>query len=150
VPDGAEFGSPEFWEAFKAETVDSRMKEAQHRFASTLHVLASAIKKLQMVSEEGQGTRVYRGLSGLDVRQFLVSLGFAEKGFMSATKSLEVALEYSGAKQGRAGTVLAMDLSAADKGAGLELFSQYPTEAEIVLNACRLLELLFHPYIGLM
>ena len=52
------------------------------------------------------------------------------------TKNMDVALEYSGAKQGKVGTVLAMDLSAADKGAALELFSQYPSEKETIFNAC--------------
>ena len=131
-----EFGSDRFWEAINAETVEDRMKEAGHKFASTLHVLASAVKKLQKVSTGGQGTRLYRGLGGLDIRDFLKSLGFAEKGFMSATENMDVALEYSGAKQGLVGTVLAMDLSAADKGAALELFSQYPSEKETVFNAC--------------
>ena len=66
----------------------------------------------------------------------MASVGFAEKSFMSTTESLEVALEYSGAKQGGVGTVLAMDLSEADKGASLQLFSQYPGESEMLFNAC--------------
>ena len=136
VPEGVEFGSTEFREALNARTVEDRMAKAGHKFASTLHVLASAVKKLQTVSEAGQGTRVYRGLGGLDVREFLASVGFAEKSFMSTTESLEVALEYSGAKQGGVGTVLAMDLSEADKGASLQLFSQYPGESEMLFNAC--------------
>merc|ERR1719238_1924807 len=59
---------------------------------------------------------------------------------MSTTESLEVALEYSGAKQGGVGTVLAMDLSEADKGASLQLFSQYPGESEMLFNACSYVE----------
>ena len=142
VPEDVEFGSDDFWKAFNAETVARRMEEAGHMFASTLHVLASAVKKLQKVSTDGQGTRVYRGLGGLDVRDFLVSLGFAEKAFMSTTKNLGVALEYSGAKHGKVGTVLAMELSEANKGAALVLFSQYPGEQETLFNACAYLEAL--------
>ena len=55
---------------------------------------------LQGISKEVAGTRLYRGLGGLDVHDFVASRGFAEKAFMSTTKSLKVALEYSGVKQG--------------------------------------------------
>jgi hypothetical protein len=43
---------------------------------------------------------------GLDVRPFTTSSGFTETAFMSSTRELSVALEYSGVKQGKAGTVL--------------------------------------------
>jgi hypothetical protein len=44
------------------KTVADRMKKAGHRFSSTMHVIASGIKKLQIIAEEGQGTWRFRGL----------------------------------------------------------------------------------------
>merc|ERR1719210_1183559 len=60
---------------------------------------------------------------------------------MSTTKSLEVALEYSGAQKGN-GTVLAMEMSEVDQGAILQEFSQYPGEEETLWNACSYMEAL--------
>ena len=87
-----------------------RMDSAGHKFSSTIHCLVSAVKKLQRLNTGVQGTWLYRGLGGLDVRDFISSNGFTERAFTSTTKSLEVALEYSGAKKGMAGAVLAMDV----------------------------------------
>ena len=126
-----EYASERFWQLLAMKTVASRMEAAGHRFASTMHVLASGIKKLQIIAEDGQGTCVFRGLgkhfaplftslylsvvkylthlyspAGLDVRPFKSSQGFTESAFMSTTGSLEVALDYSGVKQGKAATVL--------------------------------------------
>jgi len=57
-----EYASERFWQLLAMKTVASRMEAAGHRFASTMHVLASGIKKLQIIAEEGQGTFVFRGL----------------------------------------------------------------------------------------
>jgi hypothetical protein len=43
---------------------------------------------------------------GLDIRPFKASQGFTESAFMSTTGSLDVALDYSGFKQGKDATVL--------------------------------------------
>lgn len=51
-------------------------------------------------SENVQGSRLYRGLGGLDIRDFVKSRGFTERAFMSTTKSLKIAMEYSGIKDG--------------------------------------------------
>jgi hypothetical protein len=44
--------------------------------------------------------------AGLDIRPFMASKGFTESAFMSTTGSLDVALDYSGVKQGKTATVL--------------------------------------------
>ena len=121
---------------FEAVTVEERMREAGHKFANTLHLIASFVKKLQGLSDDKQGTRLYRGLGGLDVRDFIIGKGFTERAFMSSTKSLQVALEYSGIKTGHVGTVLAMEVSAVDNGAEVVEFSQFPGEKETVWNSC--------------
>jgi hypothetical protein len=57
-----EHASERFWQLLAIKTVASRMEAAGHRFASTMHALASGIKKLQIIADEGQGTWVFRGL----------------------------------------------------------------------------------------
>jgi hypothetical protein len=65
-----EYGSPEFWKLLGKKTVADRMKKAGHKFSSTMHALASAIKKIQGIAEDGQGTRLYRGLGKLLTQRF--------------------------------------------------------------------------------
>ena len=67
-----EYGSEEFWKLLGAKTVADRMKKAGHKFSSTMHALASAIKKIQGIAEDGQGTRLYRGLGKLLTQLFTV------------------------------------------------------------------------------
>ena len=134
-----EFQSAEFWEQLKSVHVSDRMKEANHLYSSTIHCLASAIKKLQRISKLAQGSRLYRGLGGLDCSEFLESIGFTEKAFMSTTDSLQVAIDYSGVQQKHVrdyASVLAIDIAEVDKGADIGPFSQYPKETETVWNAC--------------
>ena len=105
APAGVVFGSDDFWRHVNSVSVSERMDQAGHRFASTLHCVASAIKKLQQVSTDVQGKRLFRGLGGLDLRDFRTSPGIVEKGFMSCTASLGCALEYSGVREGKIGSV---------------------------------------------
>ena len=69
-----EYGSEEFWKLLGAKTVADRMKKAGHKFSSTMHALASAIKKIQGIAEDGQGTRLYRGLGKLLTQRFTTFL----------------------------------------------------------------------------
>jgi hypothetical protein len=57
-----EYACNRFWQLLSMKTVADRMKKAGHRFPSTMHVIASGIKKLQIIAEEGQGTWLFRGL----------------------------------------------------------------------------------------
>ena len=68
-----EYGSEEFWQLLGTKTVADRMKKAGHKFSSTMHALASAIKKIQGIAEDGQGTRLYRGLGKLITPLFSTS-----------------------------------------------------------------------------
>ena len=136
VEAGIEFGSDDFFSQWKAKDINAWFKRSGHRFTNTIHALASAIKKLQAIADDAPATRLYRGLGGLSVREFLASLGFADKAFLSTTKDRDVALEYSGVKQGGVGTVLCIETSATTNGAVIVFFSQYPGEKETVLNAC--------------
>ena len=136
VEAGIEFGSDDFFSQWKAKDINAWFKRSGHRFTNTIHALASAIKKLQAIADDAPATRLYRGLGGLSVREFLASLGFADKAFLSTTKDRDVALEYSGVKQGGVGTVLCIETSATTNGAVIVFFSQYPGEKETVWNAC--------------
>ena len=136
VEAGIEFGSDDFFSQWKAKDINAWFKRSGHKFTNTIHALASAIKKLQAIADDAPATRLYRGLGGLSVREFLASLGFADKAFLSTTKDRDVALEYSGVKQGGVGTVLCIETSATNNGAVIVFFSQYPGEKETVWNAC--------------
>jgi hypothetical protein len=74
VPASVEFGSPEFRNLLGKENVADRMKKAGHKFSSTMHALASGIKKIQSTAEDGQGTRLYRGLGKLITQLFITSV----------------------------------------------------------------------------
>ena len=76
----------------------------------------SAVQKISRVTKLPDGLKLYRGLGGLTdlPDSFFVEdesgcRGFAEWGFMSTTSQREVALQYSGLRQGRPkATVLVM------------------------------------------
>ena len=81
-----------------------------------------------------EGLRLYRGTGGkMELPESLYRAdrhgcrGYMEYGFMSTTASREIALQYSGAKEGRP---LAMVLETAcdgvNRGACIADFSQYP------------------------
>jgi hypothetical protein len=65
VPFDVESKSDAFWEHLKKVSVTSRIDKAGHKFSSTMHALSSGIKKIQGIAEDGQGTRLYRGLGKL-------------------------------------------------------------------------------------
>ena len=134
APD-TEFASDEFWAQWKAGDINAWVERSGHKFANTIHALASAIKKLQVLAAQEPSIRLYRGLGGLDVAKFAASLGFTDRAFMSMTKDRGIALEYSGVHKGLVGTVLCIETSTTNNGAVLLRFSQYPEEEETVWNA---------------
>ena len=140
VEAGIEFGSDDFFSQWKAKDINAWFKRSGHKFTNTIHALASAIKKLQAIADDAPGTRLYRGLGGLSVREFLASLGFAEKAVMSTTKDRDIALAYSGVKQGGVGSVLCIETSSTNNGAVIVFFSQYPAEEETAWNPCSFIQ----------
>ena len=112
--------------------------EGGNLFPTTIAVLASCVQKLARVVKIPEGTVFYRGLSRL------VELpdaffrpdrqgrrGFAEWGFLSTTQSKEIALMYSGVRdaggdRSRMPMVMVLRSSAVDRGASIQVFSQYP------------------------
>ena len=74
VPSDVESNSDAFWEHLKKVSVTTRIEKAGHKFSSTMHALSSAIKKIQAIAEDGQGTRLYRGLGKLLTQLFITSV----------------------------------------------------------------------------
>ena len=74
VPSDVESKSDAFWEHLKKVSVTARIDKAGHKFCSTMHALSSGIKKIQGIAEDGQGTRLYRGLGKLTTQLFTTSL----------------------------------------------------------------------------
>ena len=111
--------------------------EGGNLFATTIHVLVSAVLKLSRGARLREGMLLYRGLGGLvelpdgffraDARG---CSGFAEWSFMSTTGDKTVAVLYSGVKEQRpVPTVLVMATSAVDRGACICEYSQHPQVA---------------------
>jgi hypothetical protein len=124
VAEGVEFASNEFWDQFNAKKIDAWVEHSGHKFTNTIHALASGIKKLQGLAAKEPSTRLYRGLGGLRVDEFVKSCGFADNAFMSTTKDRKTALEYSGVNKGFVGTVLCIETSTTNNGAVIKEFSQ--------------------------
>jgi hypothetical protein len=106
-------------------------------FSTTIAVLSSAVQKISRVACIPEGTRFYRGLDRM--MELPDSFfrpdeqgrrGFAEWGFLSTTQEMKVALKYSGVKLDGDGRpmpkVMVMEASAVDRGASVQVFSQYP------------------------
>ena len=110
-------------------TVQERCERAQNTYTSVIHCLVSGVKKLQQTGGRMRGW-LYRGLAGGQLPASFHWKGFAEWAFMSTTKSLKVAIEYSGASDGHGATVLRVEASDVDGAASVKEFSQYPGEEE--------------------
>ncbi len=122
------------------EEVFAELKAAGNLFATTIHVLVSAIIKLSRQTKFPEGTRLYRGIGGriaLPARFCRADpqgrKGYVELGFMSTTSDRATALQYSGVNEARpAPTVLVIEVQALDRGASIKEFSQYPGEEEVL------------------
>jgi ankyrin repeat protein len=119
-------------------------KVGKNLFPTTIFVLVSAINKLSRCADIPRGTLLYRGLGGtLEFPDSFTradpkcktpdALGFLEYGFMSTSADRNVAVQYSGAKEGKpkAG-ILQIHPNAVDRGADISGFSQYPAEREFL------------------
>ena len=79
----------------------------ERRYTTTIHAIASALKKVARVTKLPTGGKVYRGMSGVLLPEaFRVPdehgcLGGVELGFLSTSTSKEQALEYIDMSRGR-------------------------------------------------
>lgn len=101
-------------------------------FSTTIFVLVSAIQKLSRQMFLPPSIRLYRGFNSLEMPESFSKVdektgccGYAEWGFMSTTANKNVAIQYSGAEQGKPrATVLCIRPSSVDRGASIAEFSQ--------------------------
>jgi len=120
---------------------DKTYKDLQERgisFPTTTLVLMSALQKVSRVSGVAEDLMVFRGLAG-DMKladsflkpDALGRVGGMESAFMSTTSNLDMAIQYSGADQGKAyPKVLRIRVGAVDRPADISSLSQYPEEKE--------------------
>ena len=120
-----------------------------NRYETTIFCIISGVTKLSTHTKIPESRKLYRGLSGLILPdQFWMTSGSfrggVEKGFMSTTANLEVAMQYSGIDKKR-GTVFEITAGRIDIGAELTWISQYPGEAEYLFPPLSCLEVIDEP-----
>jgi hypothetical protein len=123
-------------------------EKSKNLFSTTIFVLVSAIQKLSRVTKHSADLRLYRGLGGTVLLPEAFSVmdeygctGFTEWGFMSTTSSKQIAIDYSGVKNnGSLPIVLEIRGGSIDRGACIQVFSQYPRELEYLFVPCSFLE----------
>ena len=108
-----------------------------NKYPTTIHVAQSAISKLGKINPN---ETCYSGVDGMLLNERfwknhpdLNTKGGVEGGFMSLTKSRDVAEHYATLQKGRFGVVLEVDMSTMDRGAELSWLAQYPHEEETLL-----------------
>jgi len=119
-------------------TMWDTLRNGNNLFTTTLSVLVSAVQKLSAVTVIPDGLRLYRGTGGLVYLPEHFTQpdehncrGITEWGFLSCSEDKNVAITYSGVKQGRPhAMVLEIEPSFVDRGAVVSEFSQYPDECE--------------------
>jgi ankyrin repeat protein len=143
--------------------VDLAAAFAPVNFTTTIHTIISAIQKLsvrtpvQSIVYRGTGGRGYLPDCFWEPQEGLNVYGYTEFGVMSMTSSKEVALEYSGVLLDRPHpAVLAFAAGAVDRGASVQVLSQFPREVEFTfppfsyiqpefVNGMHRLEYIEHP-----
>jgi hypothetical protein len=111
-------------------------EQGGNKFSTTIFVLQSAIIKIARVMRLPPGLELFRGLGGLAELPYSFyeadehgCCGFLEYGFLSTTSHREIAVEYSGAGDGKPlPMVIQTRVSSVDRGACIKDFSQYPGE----------------------
>uniref|UniRef100_A0A7S0M388 NAD(P)(+)--arginine ADP-ribosyltransferase n=1 Tax=Cryptomonas curvata TaxID=233186 RepID=A0A7S0M388_9CRYP len=105
-------------------------------FSTTIHVLQSAVVKIARNTKIPSNLVLYRGLSLNFPPQFHKPdengcRGYAEWGFTSTTANRDIAVMYSGVREGKAtATVLQIKTSSVNRAASIESYSQYQQERE--------------------
>jgi hypothetical protein len=106
------------------------------------------VTQVARVMKLPEGLTLYRGLGGTaDLPDSFFKAdehgcrGFAEWGFMSTTASKQIAINYCGINADKPlPLVLAVRVGAADRGACIRDFSQYPSEVEYLFVPCSFVE----------
>ena len=121
--------------------MESRWQELclGNRYATTLHVINSAVVKLGKLQP---AMKVYRGVTGGVLPEIFWKAnqhnvrGGCEYGFLSTTTDARVATDYAGSS-GKSGIVFEIAMGMVDRGASLSWLSQYPHEREYAAHERR-------------
>ena len=124
------------------------LKKIDNLYTTTIYVLVSAIQKIARAIKLPAGTKLYRGLGGdKKLPDFFFKSdekgcrGMVEWAFMSTTLKKQVAIKYSGVRDGKPfPLIFEIDSGAVDRGAMISEFSQYPGEEECLFVPCSFLE----------
>ncbi|KAJ1483653.1 hypothetical protein T484DRAFT_1799601 [Baffinella frigidus] len=132
-----------------ATTEDARAKKERH-YVTTIHAIASALKKVSRFTELPEGGKVYRGMSGVKLPEEFEKpdkygcRGGVELGFMSTSTDKKQALAYMDMSNCMP-TLFEIQLGQVDRGATLQWISQFPEEAEVLLPPLSNLEVVGKP-----
>jgi hypothetical protein len=113
-------------------------EKSDNLFSTTIHVLQSAVVKIARNTKIPDGLILYLGLSMKFPRQFFATdengcRGFAEWGFMSTTANRDIAVMYSGVREGKStATVLQIKTNSINRAACIEMHSQYQEERDFL------------------
>jgi WD40 repeat protein len=121
---------------------------ADNKFSTTIFVLVSAVQKLCRCTRIPEGMLLYRGIGGrADLPDIFFQpddrgrSGYAEWAFLSTTADRDVALQYSGIKDGLPkAMVMVIETSSIDRGADIGQFSQYRGEQEFLYLPCSFIQ----------
>ena len=112
-----------------------------HEFPVTIAFLREAIGKLRAVGAQEDAARerahtkldLWRGLRDTDVPESFLQRGGTELSPMSTTRSLEVALQYTGATDGKHCLLFKLHTeSFMQRGASISFLSAFPAEEEVL------------------
>ncbi|KAJ1482518.1 hypothetical protein T484DRAFT_1803861 [Baffinella frigidus] len=126
-----------------------RAKTERH-YTTTIHAIASALKKVARVTKLPEGGKVYRGMSGVRLPEAFREpdeygcRGGVELGFLSTSTSKEQALKYIDMRKCMP-TLFEIQLGQVDRGATLRWISQFPGEEEVLLPPLSNLEVVGEP-----
>ena len=116
------------------------LKAKDSLFPTSIFVLMSALQKIARVMVLQSGQSLYRGVDGnmelpeaFSIPDTHGCVGVMERGFMSTTADLKVAISYSGVEMGKAHPkVFRIKAGSVDRGANISSLSQYPSEQEFL------------------
>ncbi|KAJ1488006.1 hypothetical protein T484DRAFT_1784654, partial [Baffinella frigidus] len=131
-------------------TRKAKKRGMERQYTTTIHAIASALKKVARFTKLPEGGKVYRGMSGVRLpAEFRVPdefgcRGGVELGFLSTSTSKEQALAYIEMSKCRP-TLFEIQLGQVDRGATLRWISQFPSEDEVLLPPLSNLEVVGEP-----
>ena len=122
-----------------------------NRYETTIFCIISGLIKLSKVSPIPANRRLYRGLGGMKLPESFWKQrkgefqGGVELGLLSTTANRDIALQYSGAGDGKLATIFEVEIGSVDVGGLLGFLSQYPGEEEYLVGPYACLEVMGRP-----